>query len=212
MSTGWPTLSSIRFQTDQTRGVGTEFLCDTKVGPIRLTDRMEITEWTPAVDAADGIEAQVGRMGVRHTGIVTGSGVFTIEPIGTGTRFTWSEKLDFPWYLGGRLGEIIGGKLVLGPIWRRNLEALRRLVDARLSPVRPQPGDREPSQTIDIGPTSMSADDPSDCHGSSRPTTERCSSPRCPLPHQARVVGVDDHVPRAPPRAARRGNRAGSPA
>ncbi len=122
---------SIRFQTDQTRGVGTEFLCDTKVGPIRLTDRMEITEWVPAVDAVDGVDAQIGRMGVRHSGIVTGTGVFTIEPIGSRTRFTWSENLDFPWYLGGRLGEIIGGKLVLGPIWRRNLKALRRVVDAR---------------------------------------------------------------------------------
>jgi hypothetical protein len=129
---------SIRFETDQTRGVGTSFLCDTKVGPIRLTDRMEITEWVPADDAG-----AIGRMGVRHTGIVTGTGVFTIEPItgpgepiaGTGsnptrTRFTWSEQLDFPWYLGGRLGEIVGGRLVLGPIWRRNLKALRRLVDA----------------------------------------------------------------------------------
>ena len=67
---------SIRFETDQTRGVGTSFLCDTKVGPIRLTDRMEITEWVPADDAG-----AIGRMGVRHTGIVTGTGVFTIEPI-----------------------------------------------------------------------------------------------------------------------------------
>jgi hypothetical protein len=121
---------SIRFETDQTRGVGTSFLCDTKVGPIRLTDRMEITEWVPAVDGT------IGRMGVRHTGIVTGTGVFTIAPIaGPGsnparTRFTWSEQLDFPWYLGGRLGEIVGGKLVLGPIWRRNLRSLRRLVDS----------------------------------------------------------------------------------
>ncbi len=69
---------SIRFETDQTRGVGTSFLCDTKVGPIRLTDRMEITEWVPADDAGT-----IGRMGVRHTGIVTGTGVFTIEPIDT---------------------------------------------------------------------------------------------------------------------------------
>lgn len=132
---------SIRFQTDQTRGVGTSFLCDTKVGPIRLTDTMEITEWVPAVDAVDDQPAQIGRMGVRHTGIVTGTGVFTIEPIPErpttlprerpGTRFTWSETLDFPWYLGGRLGEIVGGKLVLGAIWRRNLRSLQRLVDAR---------------------------------------------------------------------------------
>jgi hypothetical protein len=88
----------------------------------------------PALDAVDGGPAQIGRMGVRHTGIVTGTGVFTIEPIPGrphGTRFTWSENLDFPWYLGGRLGEIVGGKLVLGAIWRRNLRSLQRLVDAR---------------------------------------------------------------------------------
>ncbi len=112
---------AIRFETDQTRGVGTRFLCDTKVGPIRLTDRMEITEWEPGV-----------AMGVRHTGIVTGTGVFTLEPIDLGrrTRFTWSEELDFPWYLGGRLGELVGGQLVMKAIWRRNLRELRRLVEA----------------------------------------------------------------------------------
>ena len=38
---------AIRFQSDQHRGVGTRFLCDTKVGPIKLVDRMEITEWVP---------------------------------------------------------------------------------------------------------------------------------------------------------------------
>jgi carbon monoxide dehydrogenase subunit G len=124
---------AIRFESDQTRGVGTTFLCDTKIGPIRLTDRMEITEWEPATAAGNGGAATIGRMGVRHSGIVTGSGVFTIEPLdgGARTRFTWSERLDFPWYLGGRLGEIVGGKLVLGPIWRRNLKALSRVVDAR---------------------------------------------------------------------------------
>jgi carbon monoxide dehydrogenase subunit G len=124
---------AIRFESERTRGVGTAFLCDTKIGPIKLTDRMEITEWVPATDPGDGTDGTVGKMGVRHTGIVTGSGVFTIEPIdgGTRTRFTWSERLDFPWYLGGRLGEVIGGKLVLGPIWRRNLKALRRVVDGR---------------------------------------------------------------------------------
>lgn len=112
---------AIRFETEQTRGVGTRFLCDTKVGPIRLTDQMEITEWEPG-------EA----MGVRHTGIVTGTGVFTLEPIDLGrrTRFTWSEELHFPWFLGGRLGELVGGQLVMKAIWRRNLRELKRLVEA----------------------------------------------------------------------------------
>jgi carbon monoxide dehydrogenase subunit G len=113
---------AIRFVTDQTRGVGTRFLCDTKVGPIRLTDEMEITEWVPEHS-----------MGVRHTGIVTGTGVFTLEAIDLDrrTRFTWSEELRFPWYLGGRIGEMVGGQVVMKAIWRRNLHALRLLVDAR---------------------------------------------------------------------------------
>jgi len=120
---------AIRFQTEQTRDVGTTFLCDTRIGPIRLVDRMEITEWQPI---ADSDVAAAGRMGVRHTGIVAGAGVFTIEAVPDSpsrTRFTWTERLDFPWYLGGRIGAIVGGRLVLGPIWRRNLKTLKRLVE-----------------------------------------------------------------------------------
>ncbi len=112
---------AIRFHGDQTRGVGTTFDCDTKVGPIRLTDEMAITEWEPE-----------RAMGVRHEGIVTGSGVFTLDPIDLGrrTRFTWTEDLRFPWYLGGRLGELVGGRVVMRAIWRRNLAELRRLVES----------------------------------------------------------------------------------
>jgi len=111
---------AIRFTGSQTRGVGTEFLCDTKVGPITLVARMEITEWTPG---------EV--MGVRHSGLVTGSGRFTLEPIDLGrrTRFVWQEELTFPWWLGGPVGAFIGGKLVLRAIWQRNLRGLKQLVE-----------------------------------------------------------------------------------
>jgi uncharacterized protein YndB with AHSA1/START domain len=112
---------AIRFENDQRRGVGTKFLCDTKVGPIKLVDRMEITEWEPEV-----------AMGVRHTGIVTGTGRFTLTPIDLGrrTRFSWDETLTFPWWLGGPLGGLIGGRVVLRQIWKRNLANLKRLVEA----------------------------------------------------------------------------------
>lgn len=112
---------AIRFHSEQQRGVGTSFACDTKVGPIKLTDQMEITEWIPG-------EA----MGVKHTGLVTGTGIFTLAPLDNGrrTKFTWSEELTFPWWLGGRLGEIIGGGLVMKAIWRRNLKKLKNLVEA----------------------------------------------------------------------------------
>jgi hypothetical protein len=112
---------AIRFTGEQTRGTGTEFLCDTKVGPFRLVDRMEITEWVPG---------EV--MGVRHTGLVTGTGRFTLTPIDLGrrTRFEWAETLTFPWWMAGRLGARLGGWVALGPIWRRNLRNLRRLVES----------------------------------------------------------------------------------
>ena len=112
---------TIRFMTDQRRGVGTIFLCDTKVGPIRLTDRMEITEWIPE-----------HAIGVRHTGVVSGIGRFTLTSIDDGqqTRFGWSEQLEFPWWLGGLIGELLGGKFVLKFIWRRNLRALKLIVEA----------------------------------------------------------------------------------
>ena len=111
---------AIRFTSSQTRGVGTTFDCDTKVGPIKLTDRMEITEWVPEKS-----------MGVKHVGMVTGTGVFTLEPIGNGqyTKFTWSEELTFPWWLGGPIGEVIGGNIVMKAIWRRNLKKLKALVE-----------------------------------------------------------------------------------
>lgn len=112
---------AIRFTGEQTSGVGTEFLCDTKVGPFKLVDRMELTEWEP------------GRaMGVRHTGMVKGEGRFTLTPIDLDrrTRFTWEETLVFPWWMGGPVGAFIGGKVVLAAIWRRNLRGLRTLVEA----------------------------------------------------------------------------------
>jgi hypothetical protein len=108
---------AIRFQTEQRHGVGTSFETDTKVGPLRLTDRMVITEWEP------------GRaMGIRHTGVVTGVGRFTLEeaPDRPGeTLFTWVESLTFPAWMGGALGGR-AGKPILTRIWRHNLENLRR--------------------------------------------------------------------------------------
>ena len=111
---------AIRFDGEQTRGVGTRFWCDTKVGPIKLVDTMEITAWEPEHS-----------MGVRHIGMVTGSGQFTLTPIDLDrrTRFTWSEELIFPWWLGGPVGAFVGGKVVLAAIWKRNLRDLRRLVE-----------------------------------------------------------------------------------
>lgn len=104
----------ITFTSASQEGVGTTFDCATKIGPIRLTDRMEITEWIPEV-----------AMGVRHVGLVTGTGRFSLTPIdGDRTRFVWEERLTFPWWLGGPLGAMVGGP-ILKAVWRRNLRLLQ---------------------------------------------------------------------------------------
>lgn len=113
---------AIRFTSDRTSGVGTTFECDTKVGPARLTDEMEITEW---------VDEQV--MGVRHVGLVTGAGRFTLTPSGPGrTEFRWEEDLTFPVWMGGPLRDPVGGR-VLERIWRRNLVRLKDIVEARVA-------------------------------------------------------------------------------
>ena len=110
---------AIRFRTPQTAGVGTVFDCDTRIGPIRLLDVMEITEWRPRK-----------AMGVRHTGVVTGEGGFRLRRArGRRTRFTWDETFRFPWWFGGRVGGFVGGKPVLTLVWRRNLRKLKALVE-----------------------------------------------------------------------------------
>lgn len=103
---------AIRFTGSARRGVGTTFDCDTRVGPIRLTDAMVVTRWD---------EPQA--MGIRHVGVVTGEGEFTLTPRGEGTRFCWTEQLGFPWWMGGPLGAWLA-RPVLRRIWRRNLTAL----------------------------------------------------------------------------------------
>lgn len=111
--------ASIVFDGPLRRGTGTRFWCVTEVGPIRLIDHMEITAWEPR-----------RVMGVRHTGVVRGDGAFTLEAIdgGGATRFTWTERLRFPWYLGGPVGAVVG-RPVLAWIWRRNLRTLAGLLD-----------------------------------------------------------------------------------
>jgi uncharacterized protein YndB with AHSA1/START domain len=110
---------SIDFVTDQRRGVGTEFDCRTRVGPLTTVDRMRVTEWEPGV-----------AMGIEHHGIVTGTGRFTLRTAGPGlTEFCWSEELVFPLTMGGGLGER-AGRPVLERIWSANLRRLRDLAEA----------------------------------------------------------------------------------
>jgi len=111
----------IRFLTDQRRGIGTRFECDTVVGPFKLTDIMEITEWHPAKS-----------MGVRHQGIVGGTGMFTLRASGSNTVFSWVEQLAFPWYFAGPLGATIARPVLKG-IWKGNMRRLKTRIEDKFA-------------------------------------------------------------------------------
>jgi len=112
---------AIRFHSAQRKGVGTAFDCDTRIGPIRLVDRMEVTEWEPN-----------RAMGIRHVGLVTGTGRLQLRRrLRGGTRFSWDERLQFPWWMGGPVGGVVG-RQVLQWVWRRNVRNLKRRVEAGL--------------------------------------------------------------------------------
>lgn len=112
---------SIRFEGEQRQGVGTVLLIETRVGPLRTVDRFEITNVEP-----------MRRVTGRHRGMFTGEGRFELSELGPGrTRFSWRERIRFPWYLGGPLGARVGG-LVLARVWRGNLAALKQRIEKDL--------------------------------------------------------------------------------
>ena len=112
---------AINFSGDQREGVGTQFLCTTKVGPFVTRDTMVITQWT---------ENEV--MGVEHRGLIRGVGTLRLEPRGATTVLTWRETLRFPWWMTGALGAFIASP-VLRALWRSNLRTLAREVTTHQS-------------------------------------------------------------------------------
>ena len=103
--TDWESQGEWMLGTDVkvTRGdgtsVGSELAATTGVGPLGVTDTMEIVGWDPPHRAT-----------VRHTGrVVRGSGVFTVLERRTddgreASTFVWSEQLDLPLGALGALG------------------------------------------------------------------------------------------------------------
>ena len=109
----------ITFTSPTREGVGTSFDCISKLGPLKVTDKMLVTEWTEGESIT-----------VRHEGMVTGVGRFLIEPQGPDkTKFTWDENLTFPAKMGGQAGAAAATPL-FKRVWRKNLENLKRRVEA----------------------------------------------------------------------------------
>ncbi len=112
---------SIRITSSRATGLGTTFECATRVGPLRLSDTMEVVEWK-----------ERRTIGIRHTGLVQGKGRFTLKLRPGGTLFTWEERLHFPWWMGGPVGGVVA-KPFLRSIWKRNLKTLKTMVETEAS-------------------------------------------------------------------------------
>ena len=106
--------------------VGERLLAVTKVAGVGFSDPMEVTRWEPP-----------RRVDVRHHGrVLRGTGTFLVEPAPGGAWFVWSEDLDLPLGVAGRLGFA-----VVGPAFRLMLRrSLRRLARMVESTPRPRAG------------------------------------------------------------------------
>ena len=104
---------------DRGHGVGERLTAVTRLGPIGVTDRMQVTLWEPP-----------RRVDVVHLGrVVRGTGTFLVEPAPGGAWFTWAEELDVPFGWLGRAGAWLlrpAGQLLL----RRSLRTLARRLEA----------------------------------------------------------------------------------
>jgi carbon monoxide dehydrogenase subunit G len=104
---------AIRFLGERHTGVGTTFECETRLGPLRTLDVMQVISWRPPTE-----------IGVRHQGLFSGVGRFRLEEAGADrTRVVWDEDLSFPWWLGGPVGATLA-RPVLRAVWRGNLRRL----------------------------------------------------------------------------------------
>ena len=92
-----------------------------RYGPLAVTDTMVITEWEPPT-----------RCVVHHTGaVIRGDGIFEVTALGPQrARFLWSELLDLPFGVVGRVGWPIARPLLRVGV-ARSLRAMARHCETR---------------------------------------------------------------------------------
>ncbi|SFB51746.1 Polyketide cyclase / dehydrase and lipid transport [Amycolatopsis marina] len=91
----WMLGTEVRVTEGNGRSVGSRIAAVTGIGPVGLTDTMEITGWEPP-----------SRCTVRHLGrLVRGTGAFHVQDRGPDRSvFIWSERLILPFGPLGTLG------------------------------------------------------------------------------------------------------------
>lgn len=91
---------------------------ETRVGPFRTLDLIEVTGW------------EEGRsISVTHRGLIKGEGILSVEDAGNGSLVRWVERLSFPWWLGGPLTSWLARPL-LALVLRGDLKRLDSLVSS----------------------------------------------------------------------------------
>lgn len=115
----WILGTRVELRQSDGRQVGSHLAEWTGVGPIGFWDTMEITRWEPPY-----------RVDVLHTGNVV-RGIASMEVValpGGRSRFIWSEELELPLGLVGRLGWPVARPVFRAGV-RRSLERFARLVE-----------------------------------------------------------------------------------
>jgi Polyketide cyclase / dehydrase and lipid transport len=115
----WMLLTRVRGTHQDGIGVGGGIEGFTGIGPVGVLDTMRITRWDPP-----------RRVDVLHTGrVVKGTGGFEVVDLGAGrSRFLWSEIIDLPLGVLGRLGFSLVHPLFAWGV-RRSLHRFARYVE-----------------------------------------------------------------------------------
>lgn len=110
---------SFRLVGDRREGVGVEAQARVRIAGITTHDRIRVVRWEPP-----------WVLEMEHLGWVRGRGYIELTPAKEGgTTLFWREELVPPWGFVGRLGmRLLSGRM--RRIFRRDLELLRRLVEA----------------------------------------------------------------------------------
>lgn len=90
----WILATTVRRRSTAGPGLGTEIEAVTGVGRFGVRDTMRVTEWDPP-----------RRCTMQHTGgLIRGRGIFEVTAHPGGSRFTWTEDLELPFGVIGRVG------------------------------------------------------------------------------------------------------------
>lgn len=88
---------SVRVLSPSREGLGVRIAVKNRVFNLPLfTEELEVTGWEPP-----------RRLEMAHRSFVRGVGTWTLEPEGSGSRFTWVEELSLPIPLLGELALLV---------------------------------------------------------------------------------------------------------